>query len=132
MLPSAHSPHIVLEREIQKACLSWLQAKGIYAWRQNTAGVYDPIQKTFRTFHGLRGVADILGIVPQDVLCELEDKLQYERFGCLLAVEVKRPGKAPTNEQAAFLREINERGGIGICVHGIEELEAQLSPFLMS
>lgn len=122
----------LLERDIQKAALSWLHARNIFAFRVNNTGVYDPIQKTFRTFHGLRGVADILGIVPQDVLCSIEDKLQYERFGCLLAVEVKRPGKAPTNEQAAFLREINERGGVGICVHSVAELDAQLSPFLMS
>lgn len=125
----------LLERDIQKAALSWLHARNIFAFRVNNTGVYDPIQKTFRTFHGLRGVADILGIVPQDVKYYKHDTggdEQFVRFGCLLAVEVKRPGKTPTNEQAAFLREINERGGVGICVHSVAELDAQLSPFLMS
>jgi hypothetical protein len=73
-------------------------------------------------FHGLRGVSDILGILPQTH--------SGATFGNLLAIEVKMPGKHPTNEQAAFLKEINSRGGIGVCVHSVEELAKELERFI--
>jgi len=38
-----------------------------------------------------------------------------------VAVEVKIPGKKPTQAQANFLLAVNNAGGIGICVHSVEE-----------
>jgi hypothetical protein len=100
----------VLERDIQKACLRYLDLKGIFAWRQNTAGVYNPKTDSYR-FHGLRGVSDILGCLPD---------------GKLLAVEVKQPGNKPTPDQNSFLNNVAERGGIACCVHSVDELADDL------
>jgi hypothetical protein len=115
----------VLETAIQKQCLDWLEAKRIFAWRNNNAGVCDPRTGAFR-FHGLRGVSDILGIFPQTV-----DTVGHGQqiFGNLLAIEVKQPKKHPTADQQAFLDAITERGGIGICVHSVEELEQALAGY---
>jgi hypothetical protein len=52
-------------------------------------------------------------------------------FGNFLAVEVKRPGEELRTEQAEFLAGIRERGGIGICVHSLRELEEQMRPFMV-
>lgn len=117
--------HPVLETAIQKQCIDWLSAKGYYCWRANNAGICDPRTGAFR-FHGLRGVSDILGIFPQTV-----DTVGHGRqlFGNLLAVEVKQPGKHPSAYQQGFLDAITERGGIGICVHSVEELEQALAGY---
>ena len=115
----------MLERDIQRACLEWLRAKGFFCWRQNQAAV--PLAGGgFRKFNGLRGVSDILGILPQTVSVDGKQ----ETFGNFLAIEVKQPGKKPTDEQEAFLKRVNELGGVGICVRALDELESELSPYL--
>lgn len=65
----------------------------------------------FRRFVGLRGVADILGV------------LQTGRF---LAVEVKRPGGKTSQEQDRFLDRVASLGGVACCVSSVEELEEDL------
>jgi VRR-NUC domain len=96
------------EAPIVAACLEYLtQVAGVLAWRSNNTGVFDPARKCFRSFRGLKGVSDILGILPG---------------GRLLAVECKRPGGKPTAEQQAFLDEVNRRGGLAVCVHAVGEL----------
>ena len=115
------------ETTLVRACLDWLALHRIRAWRMNNTGVFDPTKKVFRSFHGARGVPDILGILPQTVT--LADGAAVT-FGNFLGVECKRPGERPRPEQEAFLREIRDLGGIGVCVHSLQELEAQLRPFL--
>lgn len=111
----------MLERDIQKACLQYLKLRGVFAWRNNTAGIYNPKTKG-HFFHGLRGVSDILAIIPQKCPCALQ--------GVFTAIEVKVPKKNPTNEQAAFLKRVNDLGGIGICVHSVDELATELDQYL--
>src|SRR5262249_15960124 len=77
------------EIDLVQACLDWLLLRRIKAWRTNNTGVYDPARKVYRTFQGLRGVSDILGIVPQTVTLDGERII----FGNFLAIEVKRPGE---------------------------------------
>lgn len=108
------------EREIQNACMKWLALKGIFHFRHNNVGIFNPKTKGY-FFHGLHGVSDIIGIFTQNH--------EGARFGCLLAIEVKTPDKNPTPSQQLFLKEVNERGGIGICVHSVEELEEKLNQY---
>lgn len=115
------------EIDLVRACLDWLALYRIKAWRMNNTGVYDPGKKVFRTFRGLAGVSDILGVLPQRV--RLADGREGI-FGNFLAIEVKRPGEKLRPDQEAFLADIRALGGIGLCVHCLRELEDQLRPFL--
>jgi hypothetical protein len=115
------------ETDIVRACLDWLALHRIKAWRMNNTGIFDPVKKIHRSFHGLRGVSDILGILPQRV--RLADGSE-ETFGNFLAIEVKKPGEKARADQEVFLQEIREKGGIGLCVHSLRELEEQLRPYL--
>jgi hypothetical protein len=115
------------EIDLVRACLDWLALHRVMAWRMNNTGVFDPAKKVFRSFRGLPGVSDILGILPQSV--RLDDGTAAT-FGNFLAVEVKRPGEKLRSEQDAFLAGIRQRGGVGVCVHSLKELEEQLRPFL--
>jgi hypothetical protein len=113
------------EIDLVRACLDWMALRKIKAWRMNNTGVFDPVKKVYRSFHGLRGVSDILGIVPQTVEVDGERMT----FGNFLAVEVKKPGETLRTDQEEFLREIRARGGIGLCVHSLGELERQMQAF---
>jgi hypothetical protein len=104
------------EADVLTSCLQYLHLQDILAWRSNNTGVFDPGRKCFRSFRGLKGVSDILGILG----------------GRLLAVETKRPGSCPTAEQQAFLDEVNRRGGVGLWVTSVNQLAAVLEPLLQS
>lgn len=114
------------ESDVLSACLQYLRLRGVFAWRQNQGAI--PLKDGgYRRFVGLKGVSDILGILPQTV-----DVVNAGRwtFGNLLAVETKRPGEKPRLEQEEFLRRVNDLGGVGLCVHSVGELEEQLEPYL--
>ena len=117
----------VKETDIVRACLDWFALHKILAWRTNNTGVFDPSKKIFRSFQGLKGVSDILGIFPQTVrLADGRDMI----FGNLLACEVKRPGEKPRPDQQWFLEQIREAGGIGLCVHSVSELDDQMREYV--
>src|SRR4051794_34452093 len=61
----------VKETDLVRSCLDWLALHRIMAWRSNNTGIFDPAKKVFRTFHGRKGVADLLGVFSQTV--ELKD-----------------------------------------------------------
>lgn len=99
------------ETEIVRACLDYLAARKIWAWRQNNTPVPIP-GGGFRRFVGLRGIADILAIVPP--------------HGTLCAIEVKRENGRTSEDQEAFGDRLTALGGIYCVVHSVDELEADL------
>lgn len=77
----------------------------------NNVGIYDAKIGRYRkneSKHALKGVADILGVLPD---------------GRFLAIEVKKKGGYPTIEQKAFLLNVQERGGVALLVRSIKELD---------
>lgn len=100
-----------LEKDIQKTILDWLKYQSeTFVWRQNSGGMYTD-SPTGR--HGFKtasvdGISDIMGV--------------YK--GYPLAIEVKRPGKKPTESQMAFLCQFRDAGGIAIVATSIENVEA--------
>ncbi len=100
------------EAAVLAACLDVLRVHGVYAWRSNNAGVYDPARGRFRAFRGLKGVSDILG-------CLID--------GRFLAVEVKGPKGRLTEEQKYFLDTVRRLGGLSLCVRSAGELHDALA-----
>jgi hypothetical protein len=122
-----HMGFSVKETDVVRACLDWLALHKVLAWRSNNTGIFDPTKQRFRSFQGLKGVSDILGIFPQTV--RLSDGTEAT-FGNLLAIEVKRPGGKPRPEQEWFLEQVRNAGGIGLCVRSVGELDEQMRPFM--
>lgn len=60
---------------------------------------------------GKPGSSDILGI--------LDD-------GRFLAIEVKRPGKEPTEVQREFLENINKNGGLAFVAYSVDDARSML------
>ncbi len=131
----------MLEKDIQKMCLDYLELIGIEAWRQNQ-GAIPTADGHFRRFNGKRGIADISGILPQTVKIwiekgaenldtkEMHDLVEWVTFGNRLEIEVKQPGKHPSPDQKEFIDMVNRKGGIAFCVHSLEELQQELDKFL--
>jgi hypothetical protein len=101
------------ESSILAAVRQYLVLRGIFHWRANQGAI--PCEGGYRRFNGMRGVSDLLGVLPG---------------GRLLAIEVKRPGERPTPEQRAFLDTVTQLGGMAILVCSVEQLQASLDQLL--
>lgn len=112
------------ESQVEEQILSYLAYHGVYAWKNPTAGYYDPKRGSFRkqvSEYAINGVADILGI--------LQD-------GTLLAIEVKSPDRkkkdgtfqkgAVSQDQEMFLENIHNNNGIAIVASSVEDVEKGL------
>lgn len=99
-------PKPPLEKDIQKKILQWLQFNGIFCWSNKTQGTFDPKRKVFRTSTQLKGVPDILGVLPD---------------GRFLGIEVKRPGGKVSDEQVDFMVRANLRGAFAFVAYSLED-----------
>ncbi len=103
------------ESDLVKQVLAWLTLHGIWCWRQNQGAI--PLKGGgYRRFVGLPGVSDILAVLGPETGLP----------GVLLAIECKSPTGRLSPEQGRFLDEVNARGGIGLCVRSLADLEAGL------
>lgn len=101
-----------LEKDIENEILQYLKASGIFCWKNNSTGIFDPTKKCFRRpgrYH-MNGVSDILGI--------------YK--GKFLAIEVKGPKGVLSPFQRAYIKLINEHGGIAFMARSIEDVNSKL------
>jgi hypothetical protein len=99
------------EADIQRSIIAYLESCGAVVIRANSGLL--PRADGGR----MRCVSCSAGSVSDVLAC-------YQ--GRFLAVEVKRPGKVPSEGQAAFLAAVERSGGIGIVATGIEDMEAVL------
>lgn len=112
---------MALEKQLEKSILQYLTYNRIFAFKVNNTGIYDPIKKIWRKPNSpyiLKGVSDILGVLPS---------------GKFLAIEVKAPKRLNTltEHQKLFLRNVNKNGGIGFAADSIELVQEKLKDYLM-
>lgn len=112
--PKILAPKIT-EKDIENQILTYLGIVGIFAWKNQSTGLYDPTRKVFRksnSKHQIKGVSDILGIFN----------------GRMLAIEVKTPKtkNRTTAEQKAFIDMVNSNGGIAFVADSIECVQKEL------
>jgi penicillin-binding protein-related factor A (putative recombinase) len=97
------------ESQLVTACLQLLHVAGIFAWRQNNVGIYDPSRKVYRKSKtAMPGVSDLLGI--------------YK--GRFLAIECKVGKNKVSEEQSAFLLRVQKEGGVALVCYSLDDLEA--------
>jgi penicillin-binding protein-related factor A (putative recombinase) len=105
------------EKRIEYEILSFLSQIGIFAWKVDRAGTYDPVRKTFRANHNpykIKGVSDIHGIIA----------------GRFIAIEVKSKTGKLTPEQRVFLAKVGNEGGISFVARSLDQCISQLLQFL--
>lgn len=94
------------EAKVVRDCLSVLKAYGIMAWRHNNTGIFNKKKNKF-IFHGLRGISDIIGILPN---------------GTFLAVECKSARGRLRPEQKVFLENISRFNGLAVVARSAADL----------
>jgi hypothetical protein len=99
----------MLEAVLQKQILAALNARGVFCWRANT-GAARTANSLIR--FGLRGQADILGVVPPT--------------GRLIAVECKSPTGRVSPEQRAFGERVTAAGGVYVVARCLVDVLAVL------
>jgi len=82
------------ESDIKTEVLSFLK-------KNYPSGAFWVIHKTL---YGAGGISDIIGIME----------------GRFIAIEVKRPGKQPTERQKEFLSSVRKKGGVSCVVDSVE------------
>jgi len=97
------------EAEVQRAILDYLKLTGIFAWRVNniSPSQMENGRRVFRRFGGLKGVADIIGILPG---------------GQLLAIECKSEKGKLSSEQVDFGNRINAEGGLWFIARSVQDV----------
>lgn len=133
------------ESEIQGAILDYLKTvPGVVAWRTNSGMAMLPGRnhKPMPVRFGFKGISDIVGWAdfcqyPADrrgpdnpqgsnpIPCDGRGMYHAARF---LAIEVKRPGKEPTDEQRIFLYAVRKAGGLAIVATNVEDVAAAFNP----
>lgn len=98
--------------QIVKAILDYLKFRNILAWRTNSGISWQSYKgKQYPVHNAPKGTSDIIGI--------------YK--GRFLAIEVKRHGGYASAYQEAFLRDIQNRGGIAFIAYSIDDVDKELS-----
>lgn len=105
---------VIPEKSIENGILRWLNLSGIFAWKNQSVGIFDPVKKIYRRsnnpFH-IKGVSDVLGILPD---------------GRLLAIEVKSATGRASPEQIAFIDKINTAGGLAFVARSLDEVQEKI------
>jgi hypothetical protein len=102
-------PEILTEGDVVKAIRDLLRSRGVFHWKFSPG-----------PFGKQAGIADILGVYKVRV----EDlvKAGVEEVGIFTAIEVKKPGKKPTDAQKRFLANVRDGAGIAFWADCIEDV----------
>lgn len=117
MNSSVEPRHPLLEKEIEKQILMFLEECGFMCWKNKSVGVFDKKANAFRmpkNRFAIRGVSDILAILPS---------------GRLLAIEVKTKTGRPSEHQLKFITNVNANQGIAFISRSVEQTYDQLVKF---
>jgi len=88
------------EAAIENDILQYLNYMGGYFWRTHT-GKFPPAEKGITDINGLRG-------------------------GIFYAVEVKRPGQTPSDEQNAYMVRVRGNGGKAFVATSVEDVQREM------
>lgn len=100
----------ITENNIQNAICGYLEKKKHFFWRQNTVGVYDAKNKSFRRKpkYAMNGVADIVVITDG---------------GYAVFLEVKKPKGVLSLDQKVFKRKCEDKGCEYYVVRSIDDVK---------
>lgn len=98
----------ISENDLQNSILEWLSYQRCFFYRNNTVGVYDKVNKCYRTppKYAVKGGADIL-VVYNGIPIAIEDK----------APGISRLGK----EQEVFKNNWEDNGGVYYLANDFDE-----------
>ena len=109
------------EHEIQQ-CIRLACGRGpVRLWRNNTGALVDQ-QRRFVRFGLCKGSSDLIGLRALEITPELVG----QRVAQFVALEIKTAQGVLSPEQRAFLRLVQELGGVAAVCRSVEEAEQLL------
>lgn len=105
------------EKEIENQIFNFLKSIGIFCFKHDSVGIFDPVKKVYRTSRNpnrVTGVSDILGLAPG---------------GRFLAIEVKSEKGKVSDEQRKFIRSVQDAGGIAFVARSARQVAMELAKF---
>ena len=109
------------EHEIQQRIRLACGRGAVRLWRNNTGALVDQ-QGRFVRFGLCKGSSDLIGLRALEITPELVG----QRLAQFVALEVKTPQGVLSSEQRAFLRLVQELGGVAAVCRSAEEAEQLL------
>ena len=91
------------EQDIQTSIMNYISSIGGLPLKFNNIGIY-----------AKAGVSDIIACIK----------------GRFVAIEVKRPGKKPTQLQENFIKAVNTVGGLGFWADSLDEVKIKLKEII--
>lgn len=95
------------ESQVQAEILTALKQLGIFAWRNNNTATYDQRLGIYRSFTGIKGVPDILAILPGGQFC---------------GIEVKANCGVQSSDQILFQKQCEALGGRYILARSVDDV----------
>lgn len=95
------------ESEIQSEILKYLKSRGVFCWRNNNTAQYDRRLGGYRAFNGMKGVPDILAILPTGIFC---------------GIEVKTPRGKQSPDQILFQKRSESLGARYILARSVDDV----------
>lgn len=93
---------------------SYLSKVGLFFFIHDSVGIFNRKANAYmsnKSPYRIKGVSDILGILPD---------------GRLFAIEVKAGKNTATPEQKEFIKQINDRGGVAFVARSIDDVKFNL------
>ena len=97
------------EKDIQRSILEYLSYRKVFCWRNNTGGFRDKRDHFYQ--FGKVGSGDIIGLT---------------KDGRFFSIEVKVPGKYPTQHQLDFMTAVNRNKGLAFVANSLEDVQKYL------
>jgi len=110
------------EADVLRGCLDLLSIKRVKHFRTNNMPAFDPQRGCYRTFHGTKGMPDIIAIIPT----MSNDGV----VGCFCGIECKSSDGKQSEDQKSQEKEIVESGAYYLLVHSVDELANDLTELL--
>lgn len=109
---------IKLQRKIQLKCKN----SNIRLWKNDNGTAYNRQGDLFT--HGLgTGTSDLIGLMKIRITKEMEG----QDIAVFVALEVKTKKGYPSKEQKAFIKTVQDLGGIAAVVRSVEDVERVLN-----
>lgn len=121
----------ITEKIIENQILTYLSNKRIFAWKNQSTGLFDPTKGSFRknrNVHHINGVSDILGCLPDGRFLAIEVKKPYISKKTMKFKERTQEEleKLASEDQVRFTNKVKSFGGVSFYADSIDVVEEQL------
>jgi len=109
-------PRVATEQQTQRAISEYLQFKGVIIFKHRNVGIYKKETNQYIPLpDGERGISDLIGCTKR---------------GQFIAIEVKKKGGKPTQNQLEFIERVRANGGISILAYSLEDVVEETKAIL--